>query len=250
MTGSTDWDTYLDEFHHAHPGITEDVLNHCVADGETPYSWLTAGLDPSATILDLACGSGPSLPAGAGRWIGIDLSESELRRARSSGRSAVALGDATTLPLPDESVDVITCSMALMLVQPLDRSLAEINRVLRPSGQLVLLLPARGPLSTRDRLAYGRLFWAARSTTKFPPTALRRNAERALGGHGLLVESDVNRRFGYRLDGVASAERFVDSWYLPGIAARRRARARARAVRLAPTEIGIPFRRVVARKEC
>ncbi len=249
MTDSTDWGVYLDSFHRANPGITEDVLTRCVADGSTPYSWLTDGLDSSATILDVACGSGPTMPAGADHWIGIDLSESELRRAQSSEKFAVILGDATKLPVPDLSVDVVSCSMALMLVRPLDLSLAEISRVLRPGGRLLLLLPARRPLTMADRLSYVRLFWAARSTTKFPPTELRRSAERALGRHGLRVESDDTRRFAYRLDGVAAADRFVDSWYLPGVSAERCAHARARATRLSPRDIGIPFRRVIARKK-
>ncbi len=248
MTESTDWDAYLDSFHRASPGITEDVLMRCLADGSTPYSWLTDGLDSSATILDIACGSGPTMPTGADRWIGIDRADAELRRARSSGKLAVILGDATKLPVPDASVDVVSCSMALMLVRPLDLSLAEISRVLRPGGRLLLLLPARRPLTMVDRLSYVRLFWAARSTTKFPPTELRRSAERALYRHGLRVESDDTRRFAYRLDGVAAADRFVDSWYLPGVTAQRRAHGRARAARLAPIDIGVPFRRVVARK--
>ncbi|MGI8757181.1 MAG: class I SAM-dependent methyltransferase [Acidimicrobiales bacterium] len=248
MTKSAGWDAYLEGFHRACPGITEDVLMRCVADGRTPYSWLTDGVGSAATILDVACGSGPTMPTGADRWIGIDRSDAELRRARSSGKTAVILGDATRLPVPAASVDVVTCSMALMLVRPLDQSLTEISRVLRPGGRLLLLLPARRPLTVVDRLSYVRLFWAARSTTKFPPTELRRNAQRALGRHGLHVESDDTRRFAYRLDGVAAADRFVDSWYLPGVSAKRRAHGRARAARLAPIDIGVPFRRVVARK--
>ena len=243
----TDWDDYLDDFHAGRPGITEDVLVRCEANGDTPYTWLIDGLDASARILDLACGSGPAMPAGADRWTGIDRSEPELRRARTSGRPTVILGDATMLPLPGGTIDIVTCSMALMLVRPLDRCLAEIARVLRPGGRLVLLLPSRGPLGARDVLAYARLFWAARSTTRFPLTPLRRHLERALDRHGLLVESDDRRRFAYALDGVAAAERFVDSWYLPGVSAQRRARACDRAARLVPADIGIPFRRVTAR---
>lgn len=248
MTASTDWPAYLDTFHAANPGITEDVVARCAVDGGSPYDWLIDGLDPSAPILDIACGSGSAKPTDAHRWIGVDLSAAELQRARGDGRVTVILGDATNLPVPDACFDAITCSMALMLVDPLDRAVAEICRALRPGGRLLLLLPARSPLTVRDRITYLRLFWAARSTTKFPPSPLRHRAANALAAHGLEVESDQHRRFSYPLIGTADAERFVNSWYLPGTPPERRAAAGERAAALAPTSIGVPFRRVIACK--
>jgi SAM-dependent methyltransferase len=244
-----DWDTYLDEFHARNPGITEEVLARCTAGQATPYGWLLDGVDPSARIVDLGCGSGPARPTGAHRWVGLDRSVGELRRARETGRSAVVLGDATRLPIADGTVDVVTCSLALMLVRPLDEALAEIHRSLRDGGQLRLLLPTPGPLTAADRVRYLQLFWAARSTTKFPPTSLRKRAGATLERANLRVESDESRRFDHPITGPSDADRFVDSWYLPGTTTARRDAARSRARAMVPVTMGIPLRRVIARRD-
>lgn len=248
MTMATDWPTYLAEFHATNPGITEDVLARCTADGQSPYNWLTESLDPASRILDLACGSGPAKPIGANRWAGLDLSTAELTRARRGGIGALMVGDATALPIGDACADSVTCSMALMLVQPLDLALAEIRRTLTPNGRLLLLLPALRPLHMTDRAKYLRLFLTARSTTKFPPSELRRQASAALARHGLQVESDETRRFTYPLVEASDANRFVDSWYLPGTGLRQRESAKARARSMVPGTIGIPLRRAIARR--
>jgi SAM-dependent methyltransferase len=248
MDRSVDWDAYLDQFHERHPGITEDVLARCTAEGATPYEWLLDGVDPSGRIVDLGCGSGPARPLDPTHWVGLDRSTEELRRARDGGRSTLVLGDVTSLPIPNGSVDVVTCSMALMLVRPLGPALEEIHRVLRPSGELRLLLATPTPLTTRDRLRYLRLFWAARSPARFPPSPLRgRAAAETLQGSCLRVESDESRRFEYPLAEGTDAARFVDSWYLPGTSEHRRGKARALARAMVPTTVGIPLRRVVGR---
>lgn len=242
-----DWDAYLDEFHARNPGITEEVLARCTAGQATPYDWLLDGTDPSARNVDLGCGSGPTQPAGGPGWVGLDRSAGELRRAQETGRRAVILGDATRLPIADGTVDVAICSMALMLVRPLGDALGEIHRILRGNGQLRLLLPTPGPLTAADRLRYLRLFWAARSPTKFPSTPLRRRAAETLETFSLRVVSDESRRFDYPVDDPSDADRFVNSWYLPGTSTARRDDARMRARSMAPVTMGISFRRLIAR---
>jgi SAM-dependent methyltransferase len=242
-----DWSAYLDEFHSAFPGITEDVLARCSSSHGNPYEWLTEGVDDQARLLDLGCGSGPARPGQATRWVGVDRSSKELQRAVELGRSAVVCGDITQLPVGDASHDVVTSSMSMMLVQPIDVAVGEIARVLRHAGELRLLLPTRSPLTMLDRLNYLRLFWAARSTTKFPPTTMRAAAEETLESSGFTVLSDDQVRFNYRVDDAAAGDLFVNSWYLPDTADERRAIARKQAGAMAPVHIGIPLRRIVAR---
>ena len=53
----------------------------------------------------------------------------------------VVRGDATEIPLPSESFDVVTCQTVLMhLAQPAD-ALREMLRILRPGGLLVCVEP-------------------------------------------------------------------------------------------------------------
>lgn len=243
-----DWPAYLGDFHSSFPGITEDVLARCSSSQGSPYEWLTEGVDDQARLLDLGCGSGPARPARATRWVGVDRSPRELQRAVELGRSTVLRGDITQLPIGDGSNDVVTSSMAMMLVHPIDVALGEIGRVLRHAGELRLLLPTRSPLTTLDRVNYLRLFWAARSTTKFPPTTMRAAAKDRLGSSGFTVLSDDHLRFDYRVTDAADADRFINSWYLPSTTDDRRAIARKRAGAMAPFDIGIPLRRIVARR--
>ncbi len=242
-----DWDAYLAGFHTSHPGITEDVLTGSVADGLNPYQWLLDGVSPDVRIVDLGCGSGSARPPAATQWTGIDLSASEIRRAHQRGRASLILGQATQLALADDSIDLITCSMSMMLIHPLTDTLEEIRRVLHSTGELRLLLPARGPLTAADRANYLRLFWAARSPTRFPPSPMRNRAAQELAGSSLQVRSDERRRFDLTIASPSDADRLINSWYLPNISPKRQTEAHRRAQALAPTTLGIPLRRIIAK---
>ena len=102
------------------------------------------------TILDIGCGAGMDLLLAArragptGRAIGIDMTEAMRDRACASAAAAglrnveVYRADATALPFPDASVDVVVSNGVLNLVPEKDKAFAEIRRVLRPGGRLQL----------------------------------------------------------------------------------------------------------------
>lgn len=76
------WDTYLDSFHAARPGITEGVLRRSRDDAGDPYRWLAGAVPRHGRVLDLGCGSGPLLRELAGRqYAGLDASGAELAAA-------------------------------------------------------------------------------------------------------------------------------------------------------------------------
>ena len=107
-------------------------------------------IEESATVLDLGCGAGTDLLIAAqlvgpsGRVIGVDMTPSMLERARASGE-AIGLTNVElyeslieSLPLEDESVDVVISNGVIDLVPDKDAVVDEIDRVLRPGGRLQL----------------------------------------------------------------------------------------------------------------
>jgi ubiquinone/menaquinone biosynthesis C-methylase UbiE len=101
-----------------------------------------------ATVLDVGCGAGTDLLLAArqtgpsGRAIGVDMTDAMRRRAREgavmSGLAHVEVkdGDATHLPVENQSVDVVISNGVLNLVPEKERAVAEIARVLKPGGRV------------------------------------------------------------------------------------------------------------------
>ena len=102
------------------------------------------------TVLDIGCGAGMDLLLAAkraglgGHAIGIDMTDAMIERARKSGVESglrqvdIRKGDATSLPVPDGSIDVIISNGVLNLVPEKERGFAEIVRVLKLGGRLHL----------------------------------------------------------------------------------------------------------------
>jgi ubiquinone/menaquinone biosynthesis C-methylase UbiE len=66
------------------------------------------------------------------------------RLAASDRSLQVVEGSAEALPFPDASFDAVVVTLVLCSVAHLDRALAEIRRVLRPGGRLLLIEHVRG----------------------------------------------------------------------------------------------------------
>jgi ubiquinone/menaquinone biosynthesis C-methylase UbiE len=97
---------------------------------------------PVGDALDAACGTGrfaARLAARGHRVVGVDSSQEMLDVARAKLPGAeFHLGDLDALPLPDASVDVVVCALALVHVPDLGPVLAEFARVLRAGGHIVI----------------------------------------------------------------------------------------------------------------
>jgi len=116
------------------------------------------GLPAGSTVLDLACGTGDlcrELQAAGLRPVGADLSLGMLQNARTT--APLVHADAVRLPLPDGSVDGVTCGFALRNFVDLAAFLAEVGRVVRPGGRIGLLEVAE-PESRILRAGHGVYF--------------------------------------------------------------------------------------------
>jgi ubiquinone/menaquinone biosynthesis methyltransferase len=103
------------------------------------------------TVLDLACGTGDLAFEAAARGasvIGLDITprmivlareKAARERANLSPAPRFLVGDMCALPLPDQSVDVVTTGYGLRNVPAIDQAIDEIARVLKPGGRLASL---------------------------------------------------------------------------------------------------------------
>ncbi len=172
-----------------------DLANHTLSCGIDLYwreraSNIVAAWRP-AKIVDLATGTGDlalalqkKLPDA--EITGIDFLPEMLELAQRKGVRRTILADAMNLPFPAGSFDCVTISFGLRNMQDCARALAEMSRVLRTGGHLLVLefslprtaliraiyrfylhhcVPLLGSLLTKKKSAYDYL---GESIEKFP----------------------------------------------------------------------------------
>jgi ubiquinone/menaquinone biosynthesis C-methylase UbiE len=126
------------------------------------------GTQGSDRVLDVACGPGfltLAFAEKAARVLGVDATEAllHLGRGRAAQRGVAnvefAEGDATRLELPDASFDIVSCRAAFHHFPEPARVLAEMARVARPGGRLVVvdMLGSRDPEKAARRDEVERL---------------------------------------------------------------------------------------------
>ncbi|HEX5996794.1 MAG TPA: class I SAM-dependent methyltransferase [Jiangellales bacterium] len=135
---------------------TGPALHHVVLD--------LAALHGTETIVDVGCGNGTYLAelhrrGHNGLVVGLDLSEGMARN--SSVHAATAVADAQALPLPDGSVDIVLSLHMLYHVPNLTQAVAELRRVLRPGGTVLVATNGSGHTVEAKRI----LATAARAVT-------------------------------------------------------------------------------------
>jgi demethylmenaquinone methyltransferase/2-methoxy-6-polyprenyl-1,4-benzoquinol methylase len=152
-----------------------DLMNSAMTAG-LHHQWRERAVDRAevgagSDALDVCCGTGDLALAlrrrigPDGRVVGCDFSEPMLELARrKSGEEGLAVefgwADALDLPYGDQSFDAVTVGFGARNLADLERGLAEMARVLRPGGRLVILeitRPTREPLSSFYSLWFDRL---------------------------------------------------------------------------------------------
>jgi len=149
------------------------------------------------SILDIATGTGDLIismaETGATKLVGLDISPGMLEVGKQkiaaqglNDKIDMIIGDSEQMPFDENSFDAITVAFGVRNFENLEKGLAEILRVLKPRGRLVILetsvptktpykqgfylhsklvLPTVGKLFSKDKTAYTYL---SKSAAAFP----------------------------------------------------------------------------------
>ncbi len=173
-----------------------DPLNTAMTAG-LHHRWRARAADlarvgAGSRVLDVATGTGDLAielarrVSPGGEVVGSDFAEAMLARARSKAAAAhgsrvvprFEWADAMALPYPDDSFDAATVGFGARNFDDLARGLAEMVRVVRPGGRVVVLeitTPTRAPLSLFYRLWFDRIVPAiGRTAGALAPGSRRR----------------------------------------------------------------------------
>jgi len=132
-------------------GYDRDVLANLPADSTASFAGVSnphrlGRLPAGGTIVDIGCGAGMDLLIAArgvgpmGRAIGVDMTEAMAGRARAAAAEMglnnveVRLGDALSLPIDSETVDVVMSNGVINLTPDKITAFSEVLRVLKPGG--------------------------------------------------------------------------------------------------------------------
>lgn len=119
--------------------------------GLTRWGLTKVEIRENATVLDIGCGGGRTLErlasiASLGKVVGIDYSEDSVAVARkrnqrliATGRVAVLHGSVSSMPFPDATFDCVSAVETYYFWPDIAADLAEVRRVMKPSGQMVII---------------------------------------------------------------------------------------------------------------
>src|SRR3954468_19699155 len=133
-------------YERAAPSYDRAAFSHHAPFGERLAKAVLLG--PGGHVLDVGCGAGGALLPAAlrvgptGEAVGIDRSEGMVARTREAAATAgidwvrAEVMDAASLEYPDEYFDAVLCAFTLGALADVDAALAEMRRVLRPTGTI------------------------------------------------------------------------------------------------------------------
>jgi len=163
-------------------------------------------------VFEAGCGTGLLLREAAGfarSAVGLDLSRGMLRAAQERGLRVVQ-GSITSVPLPDQSFDLVYSMKVLAHVPPIREAMAELARLVRPGGTLLLefynpysfrylakRLGGPSPITkdTHEGHVFTRYDTAAQAASYLPPEV------EVVGVRGVRVLTPVSTVFRSRLLG-------------------------------------------------
>jgi dolichol-phosphate mannosyltransferase len=152
-------------------------------------------------VLDAGCGSSPNInymrASCVQKRVGMDINEKAIAYMRSHSDADFVPGDVTNIPFSDASFDMVTCIEVLehLYSNDIDKAIAEIVRVLKPSGYAIIATPnyssALWNIIEKSQQVIERGAWTSDHHTKFTRKSLR-DACVKHGLHEIAYDSVIN----------------------------------------------------------
>jgi SAM-dependent methyltransferase len=217
--------------------------------GHRPLPWTADPLRTAERVLELVPGPG-LLGDELGPRLALSIDTTSGPPAAAARRTVRA--DPTALPLPARSMDGVVLLLALPTLPRLDPVFAELRRVLRPGGTLVVVVPSASPGSWAELAVAPALRAVHRA---WPHRSALDRAGWLLAAADFAVLGDDRGAFALPVPDAAAALALAERLpaarlWPPDLPADVRAGAAARLARRAGPDrvLPVPLRRLVARR--
>lgn len=116
--------------------------------GEDIAEFLNNYAQKGMHLLDVGCGNGSTVArilsdsrfAGI-QYVGLDYNKKTIEEVKNTENMQFIYGDACTMPFSDSEFDIIVLSHVFEHIKDSDQLCRELNRVLKPHGKLLVIVP-------------------------------------------------------------------------------------------------------------
>jgi len=152
---SEEWKQFLRHYHEVNTGITYEVFKKFKnRAGYNSYDLISneIAFAENINVLDIACGNGIIAQHCVEKglidfqYTGIDISKHQIELARTRyGQENIRfkVEDSGELSFNDSEFDYVVCHLAFMLLNPVDKTIHQIERVLKNNGYFLAIVNSR-----------------------------------------------------------------------------------------------------------
>ena len=125
----------------------EKLFPNTIESGRYYYSWIKDSLTDNCTLIDIGGGRNWYLASERSKYKGlklivVDPSEEELSYNHDADEKVIfAMGTEEKAPIDDNTADIVTANMVLEHISNNDYTMRDINRILKPGGKFIAVMP-------------------------------------------------------------------------------------------------------------